>query len=393
MDLAQAPVVDWVPERDARKPAGERKVYRVLEDVHTLAGPRKRDPVHRLRRILIHSTAVAAGQSQAREKRLARAREEMDKLAEAAGGRHYKPREKVAARAGVIASKRRVTACLRWSVTTDEHGIPALAWHMTPRPHAGGFTERVRSPFVGEQRHRVAVGCRTRCGVLGEQAFGLGSALDRLDQGLIRVRGDSSVRGVHGDERLLGDPGGPDDAGDAELLRDDRHMSRGAARFGDEGRDLPQVESGGVRRREVDRTDHGPLPQLGPSRGWKSENPGHHMTADAPQVGRPPGDQTSRGVEHRDELRDGVVHGGGRSPATLDPGPHQAGQFAVGRHAGRRAENFGEQPRRGGGPLGDSVVGSWAVSSTGRFSLKPTGYVGNGTIQTNPVATTPGPLR
>ncbi|MEU6325499.1 IS1634 family transposase [Streptomyces sp. NPDC047009] len=43
LDLAQAQVVDWVPDRDAGKPADQREVYRVLEDVHTLAGPRKRD--------------------------------------------------------------------------------------------------------------------------------------------------------------------------------------------------------------------------------------------------------------------------------------------------------------------------------------------------------------
>ncbi|WP_413797811.1 IS1634 family transposase [Streptomyces iranensis] len=129
LDLTQAQLVDWVPERDESKPAGEREAYRVLEDIHTLAGPRKRDPVHRLRRILIHSTAVAAGQRRARQKRLAGAREEMDKLAGAAGGRHYKTREKVIARAGVIAAKRRVTACLRWTITTDEHGTPTLAWH------------------------------------------------------------------------------------------------------------------------------------------------------------------------------------------------------------------------------------------------------------------------
>ncbi|MEE4593629.1 hypothetical protein V2J94_17320 [Streptomyces sp. DSM 41524] len=85
--------------------------------------------MHRLRRILVHSTAVAAGQRRARQKRLAGDGEEMDKLAGAAGGRHYKTREKVIARAGVIAAKRRVTACLRWSITTDEHGAPSLAWH------------------------------------------------------------------------------------------------------------------------------------------------------------------------------------------------------------------------------------------------------------------------
>lgn len=129
LDLNGAQLVNWVPGRDAGKPAGEREVYRVLEDIHTLAGPRRRDPVHRVRRILVHSTAVAAGQRRAREKRLARAREEMDKLAGAAGGRHYKTREKIIARAGVIAARRRVTACLSWTIAPGEHDKPTLAWH------------------------------------------------------------------------------------------------------------------------------------------------------------------------------------------------------------------------------------------------------------------------
>ncbi|SES50144.1 protein of unknown function, partial [Streptomyces sp. yr375] len=129
LDLGQATVVDWVPERDAGKPAGEREVYRVLEDVHVLAGPRKRDPVLTVRRILVHSTGNAAGQRTARAKRLAKATEDLDKLARAAGGRHYKTVEKVAARAGVIAVKRRVASCLRWHVEQDESGVPALNWH------------------------------------------------------------------------------------------------------------------------------------------------------------------------------------------------------------------------------------------------------------------------
>jgi hypothetical protein len=52
----------------------------------------------------------------------------MAKLATAAGGRHYKTAEKVAARAGVIAVKRRVASCLRWHVHQDEAGVPALEW-------------------------------------------------------------------------------------------------------------------------------------------------------------------------------------------------------------------------------------------------------------------------
>ncbi|WP_307791419.1 IS1634 family transposase [Streptomyces actuosus] len=129
LDLEQARVVDWVPERDAGKPPGEREVYRVLEDVHTLTGPRKRDPVLTVRRILVHSTGNAKGQQAARAKRLAKAQEELDKLAGVAGGRHYRTREKIAARVGVIAARRRVVSCLRWHIAEDETGVPSLQWH------------------------------------------------------------------------------------------------------------------------------------------------------------------------------------------------------------------------------------------------------------------------
>ncbi|MET7666453.1 IS1634 family transposase [Streptomyces sp. NPDC005373] len=129
LTLDDAVVVDWVPQRDAGKPPGEREIYRVLEDVQTLAGPRKSDPVLEVRRILVHSTAVAAGQQAARAKRLAKAAEDLGKLAGAAGGRHYKTREKIAARIGVIIAKRRVTSCARWQIAEDEAKIPSLAWH------------------------------------------------------------------------------------------------------------------------------------------------------------------------------------------------------------------------------------------------------------------------
>jgi hypothetical protein len=125
LDPAQATVVDWVPERDADEDLAEREVYRVLEDVHTLSGPRKRDPRLTLRRILVHSSGHAAGQQAARAKRLAKGAEEVDRLARAAGGRH-KTAEKVAARAGVLAAKRRVSACLRWHVSEDDAGLPSL---------------------------------------------------------------------------------------------------------------------------------------------------------------------------------------------------------------------------------------------------------------------------
>jgi transposase len=129
LDLEQATVVDWVPERDADKLADQREVHRVREDVHELKGPRKRAPVHRVRWVLVHSTANAAGQRAARDKRLIRAREESETVTRAAGGRHYKTAEKIAAWVGVIATQRRVVSCLRWSITFNEVGMPALDWY------------------------------------------------------------------------------------------------------------------------------------------------------------------------------------------------------------------------------------------------------------------------
>jgi transposase len=129
LDLATATVVDYVPARDENVPAERRETYRVLEDVHILVGPRKRDPECEVRRILVHSTGNARGQRRARDKRLAKAREELDKLQGGAGGRYYNTAAKVAARIGVITKTRRVASCLRTGITVDDTGRPALAWH------------------------------------------------------------------------------------------------------------------------------------------------------------------------------------------------------------------------------------------------------------------------
>ncbi|MGW0396118.1 hypothetical protein ACWDYJ_35725 [Streptomyces sp. NPDC003042] len=94
-----------------------------------MADRRKSDPPLTVRRILVHFTAVAAGQQAARAKRLAKAADDLEKLAGAAGGRHYKTREKIVARIGVVTAKRRVTSSLRWHITADEHGTPGLTWH------------------------------------------------------------------------------------------------------------------------------------------------------------------------------------------------------------------------------------------------------------------------
>jgi transposase len=128
-DLQAAQPVDYVPLRLLERPTAPREAYRVIEDAYTLAGPRKSDPPVTVRRILVHCTGNAAGQAQARAKRLAKARQELEKVAAGAGGRYYKTAEKIAARVGVIAETRRVGDVLRYNVSTDDAGKPALDWH------------------------------------------------------------------------------------------------------------------------------------------------------------------------------------------------------------------------------------------------------------------------
>src|SRR5271167_3641908 len=91
--------VDYVAGRDAGKPAAARGTYRVAEDDGMdIRGPRKSDPVVHLRRILVYSSANAAGQAKARALKLAKAAGELDKL-------------------------------VRTAIIIGQAGKPVLAWH------------------------------------------------------------------------------------------------------------------------------------------------------------------------------------------------------------------------------------------------------------------------
>lgn len=129
LDPATAHPVEYVPVRVADRPALERPDYRVLEDSHTLTGKRKSDPPITVRRILVYSAGNATAQAKARDKRLAKARAELENLARLAGSRHYPTREKIAAKIGVIAKARRVTDVLRTEITDGPDRKPTLAWH------------------------------------------------------------------------------------------------------------------------------------------------------------------------------------------------------------------------------------------------------------------------
>src|SRR5712691_8034469 len=122
--------VDYTAARDAGKPAAARGTYRVLEDGGMdIPGPRKSDPAVHLRRILVYSSANAAGQAKARALKLAKAATELDKLVRTAGTRFHPTEEAVAARVQAIAAKRRAGRYLRTAITAGPAGEPVLAWH------------------------------------------------------------------------------------------------------------------------------------------------------------------------------------------------------------------------------------------------------------------------
>jgi transposase len=128
LDPRQAEFVDYVAERDDAKGFSDRGTYRVCEDTMQLTGPRKKDPAHTLRRILVYSTANTTAQAKARALKLAQARTDLDTLTRTAGTRHHPSVEAVTAKATAIARRRRIVAHLRTTITTDETGKPAFTW-------------------------------------------------------------------------------------------------------------------------------------------------------------------------------------------------------------------------------------------------------------------------
>jgi transposase len=128
LDRTRATPVDYLAERDEAQRYLDRGSYRVCEDTMDLAGPRKKDPVYTLRRVLVHSTANATAQAKARHRKLVQARTDLDTLTRTAGTRHHPTVEAVTAKATAIARRRRVVAYLRTTIATDTTGKPTFAW-------------------------------------------------------------------------------------------------------------------------------------------------------------------------------------------------------------------------------------------------------------------------
>lgn len=125
---AKATAVDFLADRDTRRPADQRCRYRVLEDTMTITGPLKRDPAITLRRVFVHSSARADAAEHARAKKLDRARADLTRLSRGLGSRHYPTPEKVTARITTIARDRHVGDYLRATTGTDHTGRPTLDW-------------------------------------------------------------------------------------------------------------------------------------------------------------------------------------------------------------------------------------------------------------------------
>jgi hypothetical protein len=122
--------VDYVAGRDAGKTAAARGSYRVLEDGGMdLPGRRKADPPVHMRRILVYSSANAAGAVKARALKLGKAAAELDKLVRTAGTRFHPTEDAVAVRVQAITTQRRVKAYLRTAITLNPAGRPVLSWH------------------------------------------------------------------------------------------------------------------------------------------------------------------------------------------------------------------------------------------------------------------------
>lgn len=133
--LHTAAEVPYIAGRDAGKPADRLGTWHVIEDEDALSmtGRRKADPAVALRRIFVHSSARAQAAVTARAKKLQRAREDLGKLENGLGRRHYPTVEKVQARVAAISRDRRVADYLRTATGTDpDTGKPTLTWSFNP---------------------------------------------------------------------------------------------------------------------------------------------------------------------------------------------------------------------------------------------------------------------
>lgn len=126
-DLGQATEVGYAAQRDARKDPGQLGRWHVLDDSQPFQirnSKRKSDPPIRLRRIFVHSTARARAAATSRNKKLARAEDDLGRLLSGLGGRFYPDEQKVTARLQQITRDRKTGPYLRYTLSTAPAGRP-----------------------------------------------------------------------------------------------------------------------------------------------------------------------------------------------------------------------------------------------------------------------------
>jgi transposase len=129
LDKTHATPVDYVALRDRSKPVDQIGTYLVIEDdPMPMTGRRRADPAQHLRRILVHSSALATGAAKNRRQKLARATTDLNKLVRTSGSHYYPDHAAVAAKLAAITTKHRIDAYLDATLTTTHAGKPALTW-------------------------------------------------------------------------------------------------------------------------------------------------------------------------------------------------------------------------------------------------------------------------
>ena len=125
-DLGKATEVAYVAGRDQhKKDTGRLGRWYVLEDSQPFQirnSKRKSDPPIPLRRIFVHSTARAHAAATSRNKKLARAEDDLGRLVRGLGGRFYPDEQKVTARLQQIARDRKAGPYLRYTLSTAPAG-------------------------------------------------------------------------------------------------------------------------------------------------------------------------------------------------------------------------------------------------------------------------------
>jgi Domain of unknown function (DUF4277)/Transposase DDE domain len=164
--------VRYVPEREAKLPAGERTRFKGALRDWEIAGSDKRPPLM-LRVAYIHSSEEATQVADARERALVKAEDALQRMRNGLGGRYYKTQAQVERRIGQILGVN-IAGLIDVTVTTRDDkltltwhrdqnainhaasfdGIYALATNLAGRITAGQILRLYKDQQIVERRHR-----------------------------------------------------------------------------------------------------------------------------------------------------------------------------------------------------------------------------------------------